>query len=421
MTLIRDINNILEYGRKTTSYKYATLLAIFDFITEHPSELPINNLHFIPIDYLARQFISYYYPFSFHNFYQGSLAADKSLKVLNYIDEFKLKIRLEGGNKNKIFRKIRSLEEGGIFWINRLYELPDELPISLTDLLWRVRKTILSQPLKFLHNVNGEIIRFFGILNSDLMFKASYDEHRAQAIKQKLPPSMTWSELLRYDRTSLIIDDLTYQELARYRFWTRDVILKAWFNYCLEGESKRRNSTNIEILLYKLLGYIYTSELSRDPLLISHYRELYEEIDAMRSVYTGTLFNSKADYHIDHLLPWSYYPINRFWNLYPSEPSINIKKSNNIPDWTDTLEGNIRTHIQVCLSHKEHPLICNDLKYYYYNLLKNRELDIMGRENELIEEEIISFLKIERKKLLEIVPGRIFKSLEDNNEEELNP
>lgn len=38
MTLIRDINNILEYGRKTTSYKYATLLAIFDFITEHPSE-----------------------------------------------------------------------------------------------------------------------------------------------------------------------------------------------------------------------------------------------------------------------------------------------------------------------------------------------------------------------------------------------
>ncbi|GAH90786.1 unnamed protein product, partial [marine sediment metagenome] len=31
-----------------------------------------------------------------HNFYQSSLAADKSLKVLNYIDEFKLKIRSEG-------------------------------------------------------------------------------------------------------------------------------------------------------------------------------------------------------------------------------------------------------------------------------------------------------------------------------------
>jgi len=150
--------------------------------------------------------------------------------------------------------------------------------------------------------------------------------------------------------------------------------------------------------------------------LISHYRGLYEEIGAMRSVYTGTLFNSKADYHIDHLLPWSYYPINRFWNLYPSEPSINIKKSNNIPDWTDYLEENIRTHIQVCLSNKEHVLINNDLRYFYIHLLKNRELDISNRENELMEEEIISFLKIERQKLLEIIPGRIFSSNSNDKE-----
>jgi len=102
--------------------------------------------------------------------------------------------------------------------------------------------------------------------------------------------------------------------------------------------------------------------------------------------------------------------------LYPSEPSINIKKSNNIPEGTEILEENIRAHIQLCLSHKEHPLINNDLKYYYINLLKNRELDILTRENELIEEEIISFLKSERQKLLEIIPGRIFNSIANNNE-----
>ncbi|KKM70344.1 hypothetical protein LCGC14_1441720, partial [marine sediment metagenome] len=415
MTLIRDINNILEYGRKTTSYKYATLLAIFDFITEHPSELAINNLHFIPIVYLARQFISYYYPFSFHNFYQGSLAADKSLKVLNYIDEFKVKTRSGDNTTDKIHQKIRTLKEGGVFWVNRLYELPDSLTETLIKLLWQVRQRILLQPLTFLHKVKGEIIRFFSILNSDLPFKSSYDEHREGAIKQRKPPVITWADILQYDKTALVIDDLTYQELARYRFWTRDVILKAWFNYCLEGESKRNNSTSIEILLFKLLGYIYTSDLARDPLLISHYRDLYEELGAKICVYTGNLIKSGADYHIDHLLPWSYYPINRFWNLYPSEPSINIKKSNNIPEWTDFLEENIRSHIQLCLSHKEHPLIYNDLNYYYYNLMKNRDLDILNRENKLIEKEIISFLKSERKKLLEIVPGRIFKPIENDN------
>ena len=416
MTLIRDINNILEYGRKTTSYKYATLLAIFDFITEHPSELPINNLHFIPIVYLARQFISYYYPFSFHNFYQGSLAEDKKLKVLNYIDDFKFKVRSEGNIQDKIFNKVRSLDEGGIFWLNRLYELPDPLSTSLIELLWKMRGRILLQPLNYLHNVNGEIIRFFGILNSDLPFKASYDEHRAQAIKQKRPSPTDWSELLQCDRSSLIIDDLTYQELARYRFWTRDVILKAWFTYCLEGESRKNNSPNIEILLYKLLGYIYSSEVSRDPLLISHYREFYSSIGATKCIYSGNIFDSESNYHIDHLLPWSYYPINRFWNLYPSEPSINITKSNYIPDWNDRLEENIRSHIHLCLLHKEHPLIKNDLKYLYINLLKNYDLDILNRENDLIEEEIISFLRSERLKLLEIIPGRVFNSLEINNE-----
>ena len=72
----------------------------------------------------------------------------------------------------------------------------------------------------------------------------------------------------------------------------------------------------------------------------------------------------------------------------PSEPSINIKKSSNIPEWTDFLKENIRSHIQLCLSHKDYPLIHNDLKYYYYNIMKNRDLDVIIRENELIEEEL---------------------------------
>ena len=75
----------------------------------------MNNLHFIPIIYLARQFISSYYPFSFHNFYQGSLAIEKSLKVLNYIDEFKIKVRSGGNIKNKFYQKIGTLKESGVF------------------------------------------------------------------------------------------------------------------------------------------------------------------------------------------------------------------------------------------------------------------------------------------------------------------
>ena len=231
---------------------------------------------------------------------------------------------------------------------------------------------------------------------------------------------MTWADLLNYDNTSLIIDDITYQELARYRFWARDVILKAWFNYCLEGESRKRDSTNFEISLYKLLGYIYTRDLSRDQLLISHYRDFFEENDSRKCIYSGIVFKPEESYHIDHLLPWSFYPINRFWNLYPSDPSINIKKSNNILEWNEFFEENIRIHIKECLKNKEHPLITNDLNNFYFNLHKNRDLNILTRDNDLIEEEIISFLKAERKKHLEIIPGRIFNPFENEDEEVIN-
>jgi hypothetical protein len=409
MTLIRDINNILQYGKKTTSYKFATLLGIFDYITEHPTEPPVNNLHFIPIVFIAKQFISYYYPFSFYNYYQGSLAANKQLKIINYIDQFKSAVQKENNISNELVVKIQTLKESGIFWINRLYELPDSLPESLLKLLWNIRERILLQPLNYLHNVNGEIIRFFSMINSEVPFNLPYDTHRVQATKQTLPPTMTWGELLQVDKTALIIDDLTYQELARYRFWARDVILKAWFNYSLEGEKRRSNAPNIDIQLYKLLGYVYFDESSRDPTLISQYRNLYSEIGALICIYSSNLFQPVDYFHLDHLLPWTYYPMNRFWNLYPCEPFINLKKSNLIPEWTQVLEKNIRKHIKLCLLNKEHPLIENDLHYYYIIMQKNKEFDVKNREIAQIEEEMILFLKQERENLLTIIPGHKFK------------
>ena len=408
MTLIRDINNILQYGKKTTSYKFATILGIFDYITEHPTEPPVNNLHFIPIVFIAKQFISYYYPFSFYNFYQGSLAANKQLKVINYINQFKSAVKKGSNISTKLIDKIQTLKESGIFWINRLYELPDSLPESLIKLLWNVRERILLQPLNFLHNVNGEIIRFFSMINSNIPFNSTYDTHRNQAIKQPTPSMMLWADLLLNDNTALIIDDLTYQELARYRFWARDVILKAWFSYSLEGEKKRSNAPNIDIQLYRLLGYVYQDEFSRDPALISQYRSFYSQIGALKCIYSSNSFHVE-DYHLDHLLPWIYYPINRFWNLYPCESSINLKKSYLLPEWTPTLEKNIRSHIKLCLSHNENSLIQNDLYYFYIIMQKNREFNITKRDIVQIEEEILTYIKQERKNLLKIVPGQKFK------------
>ncbi len=114
------------------------------------------------------------------------------------------------------------------------------------------------------------------------------------------------------------------------------------------------------------------------------------------------------EYHIDHFLPWSYYPSNRFWNLFPCEIQINRNKYNKIPVWTDLIEENIRSNLKICLNHKEESLISNDLNYFYSIITKKENIDIPKKENESIEEDLVIFIKKEREKLAEIIPGEYF-------------
>ncbi len=221
MTLIRDISNILEYGRKTTSYKFVALLGIFDYIAEHATEAPINNLHFIPLAYLAKQFVSHYYPISMYDFPQGSLAEDKDVKVKTYIQD-----------------------------------------------------------------IHGEIIRFFSLINSGTPFNSEYELHRKDGMRAKKPISKNWIEILRYDPTNIVIEDLTYQELSRYRFWARAVILKAWFDFIvrlLEKMTNNQHSDSNLTVFHNLIGYAYLNEESRDQTLINHYRDFYTQIKGINN------------------------------------------------------------------------------------------------------------------------------------------
>ncbi|MHA1252326.1 MAG: HNH endonuclease domain-containing protein, partial [Candidatus Helarchaeota archaeon] len=210
------------------------------------------------------------------------------------------------------------------------------------------------------------------------------------------------------DKSSIIIDDLTYRNLGFFRFWAREVILKAWFDYCINRMPSNLKSYDTN-LLYKLLGFTYNLKNQREPTLMRIYRQFYRKINAINCIYTGTCFESDEEFHLDHFLPWSYYPINRFWNLFPCKKEINLEKKDNIPEWNKKIEYNIRKHLQKCIQNKKAALIENDLKYFYFDLQKRFDVDIMERENTRIEKELIEFIKSERIKLLKLVPGKIFR------------
>jgi len=404
MTLIRVINSILEVSQKTTTYKFATLLAIFDYVIDHPEEKPINNFHFIPLVYLARQFLSYYYPLSFYNFSQGT---PSGFAVYTQIENsFKNNLNLEDTTLQKA---VKSNAEG-IVWINQLYDSPEVIPKELVKLLLNFRKKIIDQPLKYIPNVAGAKKRFFGILNKSIAFDSTYEAHRKAAKGQKKPKDeMNWLELFRHDQTSLIIDDITYKEMARYRFWIRDVITKKWFEFSYRTETDKDKSAYKYGAFFNILNLAYMKEISRNSALISKYRNFFVEVGALESIFSGQTFDPAEAFHIDHFLPWSYYRVNRFWNLFPLEPDVNREKSNYLPSLTDQIEARMVTHLEKCLKAKADPLIRNDLRYFYLVLQKDTEFSLEASDDRETIEQILVAIRKDLKNLKKIIPGKEYK------------
>lgn len=413
MGVLKDIYNILKFGKKTTTYKYAALLAVFDYISEFPSEPPRNNFHFIPIMHMARQCLRYYYPFSFSPVKQGTIAKDKNVKIMTLTRQFAGKIS-DIAEKNDDTEdhhpaledavKIRAAKEDGFAYINEWFDMPGPLPDFAIRTLKKIRKRILMQPLRYIHNVNDEKIQFFGLNCERVEFNSDYDVHRKAGMKTKFETGQSWIQLMESDDTHLILDDSVYEQLAEIRLWGRNFVIKEWAEYLAEynGEGADFDMGRI----FKMFDSIYRVSLERDNPLMARYRSLYEDIGFAAGFYSGDRLEM-ADAHVDHFLPWSLYPVNRFWNLVPVVPRVNGEKSDSLPEWNGSIAEKMKKHIDRCIEHADNPIISNDLRYYFRIVQKEKDFDI-AKLQAGDAESLTSYVHTELERLQRIVPGRRF-------------
>ena len=62
-----------------------------------------------------------------------------------------------------------------------------------------------------------------------------------------------------------------------------------------------------------------------------------------RCVWTKREIGIDDEYALDHLIPVSVYPMNEMWNLVPTHPAANLKKSDKIPSHQLLIEAH--THL----------------------------------------------------------------------------
>ena len=387
---------ILNSGKKTTTYKFGLLTGIVDYVIENPLEPPKNNFHFIPMFYLSKQFLAHYYPLVLEGVRQGPEMEEKS--------PTKIKSLLLNFSQNDEIQKQFPfpLDSENTNLLLSFIDDYDNLPMELIRLLFDIHKIIVDQPLRYVRNVKGNQVSLFGLLSSKDPFQSDFEDHRKTGLSlkwQDIKSTKNWNELLALENLHLFFSHQTFQEISEMRFWLRDVLIKRWAQECIE----RFKTDNPNLLV---LFDLWKKVPQRDNSIIKEYRLLYLENGLKICTYCNQSIDK--DLQLDHLFPWSKFPVNRFWNLYPVCRACNSKKSDKIPKITKRIEKHIEKHLQLCLEigSKKKSIISKDINNIYHKRFNSSPIEI---SNEQKVEEILEYIRSLSLDLLETIPGYEFK------------
>jgi len=357
MNTAAQIERVLSQGQMSSTYKLAVLRSLVDFVIEHPAREAQNGFHFIPVVELARRVLTYYWGPSLLGIAQGPGGNPPVIpRVVNELATSDLDIPGVMGRA----------AEGG-FAVGELILNAAELPRQIVATLVKVRKTLLAQPLQYIHNVAGETEQLFSLWTEEgISPGAPYEDHRKAALSggRKLRGATSWLELLRREHCQVVFSARSYEEIAELRYWLRDAIIIRWVRECERFGDK---GAHVPVHAFELFP------MERDNERVALLKQLYRGLGKERCLYSGEALGRTFD--LDHLLPWSRFPVNLFWNMVPATPKANRGKGgkfDRIPRWTDDLEGRYRQFLLDC-THSDSDLIQMDIHETYRRYFQQPE------------------------------------------------
>lgn len=276
--LAARVVQLVETGRRESTYKLATLMALIDICVEH-SPAPDGTLT-VPIDEISHRFVGYYWP-QVRVFHQhGRLAQSRQGRSI----------------PDKIADAKQVLLQDGLRTAEAAREVGHP---AYRSLVRELRTTIAQQPLTHLQTVPRSRIR------DDFLFDAS-EFHKKMMVTEidRIGVIVLWPgvpEGLR--RTSTLL-----RTFLRSR-WAQDVI---GFN-------------RAELDAEDLDGFLFGSDRTALRALAEPLRELQNN----RCFYCDGRIVTEV--HIDHVLPWSLLPVDGVANLVATDPRCNLAKSASMP------------------------------------------------------------------------------------------
>lgn len=356
MDVLMAIDSVLHDERKSSTYKIALVCALVDYIIEHPGEHPRNGFHYIPLVEIARNVLYYYYPMTWFE-EQGNQGIKQTSNV-NLAMYTSIHKHMKA--KQKESDLVYTAPEG-LYHIREHIESGDPLSKHLIKLIKDIRSTLLKQPLQYIKiktsfeeensfgrfEIKQRQFVLFGLHNRELtsVENQDYEQVRTASTSFSADNHLTWSELVEQESCSIVMGHYTYVELVRSRLYIRDAVLKRWIEYSVDAYQLSGSAT---LALIEALS-MRERAIQRESGTIRYLRNVATEVfDPVICIYCEQQVTSFA---LDHFIPWSKYPTNYFWNLYPACTSCNSSKSDKVLLFNVELRKRIRRYLEEWLSY----------------------------------------------------------------------
>ncbi|UQB74514.1 HNH endonuclease [Rhodococcus ruber] len=295
---------LLETGRRESTYKPATVMALVDICVEN-TPAPDGSLA-VPIDEIAHRIVAYYWrqvrPFQQH----GPLTQVKRGRSMpDRIAETRNVLIGEG---------LRTAEAAR-----------DASQPAYHALVRSLRQTVAQQPLTHLQTVPHTRIR------DDFLFDAS-------AFHKK----MTVADV---DRVAMIVlRPGVHEGLRRTSTLLRTFLRSLWAQDVIALNRAELDAEDLD-------GFLFGADRAALRALVDPLRDLQRD----RCFYCATRMRDNVQ--IDHVVPWSLVPIDGVANLVAADARCNVDKSASAPARIHVERALDRTHLDDVAAAAQMPVL----------------------------------------------------------------
>jgi len=306
----RRINNIIERDSADATYKYALLRGVIEVCQQfsHLREDAGDQVSF-PLGLLVEKWLLYYYPI----FAAPTFIPQKNGETPDQDAGRSVSFRRHFMPVIDYYR-----DRGGISVFYNDYArgtMPAEIQSAFQMLAKALRTTITGMPMKHLgYSQSGEHYSVFD-------YERGYRTSRSDLVDRA-------SLIENAGRFYLSRDLCTIFEHFGGFISGEECLLKKWAEFTASAD--KTGAVTEESMLTLLTRTPTTERAIADARNI--YRSVFAEERSLVCVWSGRPIHTPDVMHIDHLLPFSVWKNNDLWNLLPALGTINVQKSDRIPD-----------------------------------------------------------------------------------------